>query len=178
LHLEDLLVGFIGIVTSWGIDKDDLITVFFVTEDPIREDWLGALSIMGIEHDPLCQSCKSKSKITPPHAPPPYLNIHLHQLPPPKSTRTRLRRGVGTAIGGVFYTLNAVYVAWLIRDAPGEEYMKEAREHGLAVSFVSVTERKHVVDWLEGKVQESDRIAPLACAYHSFFLLVCDVSCC
>ena len=47
--------------------------------------------------------------------------------------------------------------------------MKQAREHGLAVGFVSVTERKHVVDWL---VQESDRIAPLVCAYHSFFHLV------
>ena len=29
--------------------------------------------------------------------------------------------------------------------------MKQAREQGLAVGFVSVTERKRVVDWLEGK---------------------------
>jgi parafibromin len=49
--------------------------------------------------------------------------------------------------------------------------MKQAREHGLAVGFVSVTERKHVVDWLERKVQEGDRIAPLACAYTVFFFV-------
>lgn len=40
--------------------------------------------------------------------------------------------------------------------------MKQARENGLAVGFVSVTERKGVVDWLEGIVADSDRISPLA----------------
>ena len=64
-------------------------------------------------------------------------------------------------------------MAWLLRDAPGAEYMKQAREHGLAVGFVSVTERKHVVDWLEGKVQDSDRIAPLACAYDFVYEVLC-----
>jgi parafibromin len=39
--------------------------------------------------------------------------------------------------------------------------MKQTRENGLAVGFVSVTERKGVVDWLEGKVPDSDRIVPL-----------------
>lgn len=29
--------------------------------------------------------------------------------------------------------------------------MKQARDQGLTVGFVSVTERKKVVDWLEGK---------------------------
>ena len=47
--------------------------------------------------------------------------------------------------------------------------MKQARGHGLVVGFVNVTERH--VDWLERKVQESDRIAPLACAYTILFLL-------
>ena len=40
----------------------------------------------------------------------------------------------------------------------------------LSFSSLFVTERKHVVDWLEGKVQESDRIAPLACGYRCFLL--------
>ena len=57
--------------------------------------------------------------------------------------------------------------------------MKQAREHGLAVGFVSVAERKHVVDWLEGRVQESDHIILLACAYtivfYSIFCLLLRV---
>ena len=37
-----------------------------------------------------------------------------------------------------------------LRDAAGAEYyMKQAREHGLGVGFVSVREREDVVDWLE-----------------------------
>lgn len=39
--------------------------------------------------------------------------------------------------------------------------MKQARESGLAVGFVSVTERKSVVDWLEGKIPEHEKIVPL-----------------
>ena len=134
---------------------------------------------MGTEHDPLLalrQSIKSKSKITYTTAsggPCPTLlastSLIINSLPFPKGTRTRFRRGAGGATAD-FYTLDAVYVAWLLRDAPGAEYMKQAREHGLAVGFVSVTERKHVVDWLEGKVQESDRIAPLACAYAVLYI--------
>ena len=54
-----------------------------------------------------------------------------------------------------------LYDAWLLCDALGAEYMRQVREHGLAVGFLSVAVRKHVVDWLEGKVQESDRIAYL-----------------
>jgi parafibromin len=105
--------------------------------------------------DPLRQSIKSKSKITYTTAPCPTLlastSLIINSLPFPKGTRTRFCMLCG---GG--YTLDAVYAAWLLLDAPGAEYMKQAREHGFAVGFVSVTERKHVVDWLEEKVQESD----------------------
>ncbi|CAA7260948.1 unnamed protein product [Cyclocybe aegerita] len=76
-----------------------------------------------------------------------------------KSSSTRYRKAGAPSD---FYSLDAVYVAWLLRDAPGAEYMKQAREHGLAVGFVSVTERKHVVDWLEGRISDSNRIAPLS----------------
>ena len=40
------------------------------------------------------------------------------------------------------------------------------KEHGLSagfVRFVSVTERKHDTDWLEGKISDNERIAPLSC---------------
>jgi hypothetical protein len=101
----------------------------------------------------LRQSIKSGSNITyatmihPPrliisHHPLPQ--GHSHQIPPQRSD-----------------TLNC----------PGVKYMKQAREYRLTVGFASVTQRKHVVDWLEEKVQESDWIAPLACAYIIFIRL-------
>ncbi|KII89442.1 hypothetical protein PLICRDRAFT_109795 [Plicaturopsis crispa FD-325 SS-3] len=76
----------------------------------------------------------------------------------PKSSPTRyLKPGSTTE----FFTLDAIYLAWLLRDAPGAEYMKQARENGLALGFVSVTERKSVVEWLEGRATENERIIPL-----------------
>jgi len=39
--------------------------------------------------------------------------------------------------------------------------MRQARESGLTVGFVSVTERKSLVEWLEGKVADLERIRPL-----------------
>jgi parafibromin len=135
---------------------------------------------MSSEEDPLIalrQSIKSKSKVgySNTSGPCPTLigatSLIINSKPFPKSIRTRFHRGAGA---NDFYALDAVYVAWLLRDAPGAEYMKQAREHGLAVGFVSVTERKQVVDWLEGKVQDSDRIAPLSGAYiFLIYFIVC-----
>ncbi|KAI3621871.1 rna polymerase ii accessory cdc73 family [Moniliophthora roreri] len=59
------------------------------------------------------------------------------------------------------YTLEAVYLAWSLKSAPVAEYMKKAREGGLLTGFVSVTERKGVVDWLEGTTEVHERVAPL-----------------
>jgi parafibromin len=84
----------------------------------------------------------------------------------PKSSPTRYRKP-GTSSSD-FFSVEAVYLAWLLRDAPGAEYMKQARENGLAVGFVSVTERKGVVDWLEGKTADSDRIAPLVGVFMNY----------
>lgn len=82
----------------------------------------------------------------------------------PKSTPTRYFKP-GTSLNTPnkeFYSLEATYLAWLLRDAPGAEYMKQARESGLAVGFVSVTERKGVVDWLNGKGEGEERVMPLS----------------
>ncbi|THH21489.1 hypothetical protein EW146_g112 [Bondarzewia mesenterica] len=83
----------------------------------------------------------------------------------PKSTPTRLRRPGSTESDpsvhpDTFFSLEAVYLAWLSRDATGAEYMRQARDSGLAVGFVSVTERKNVVEWLEGKVSHLDNVVP------------------
>ena len=75
-----------------------------------------------------------------------------------KTTPTRLRKpGAKStdpqAAPHDFLALGAVYLAWQLRDASGAEYMKQVRENGFTAGFVSVTERKGVVDWLEDKTQ-------------------------
>ncbi|EAU82000.1 RNA polymerase II accessory factor [Coprinopsis cinerea okayama7 len=81
----------------------------------------------------------------------------------PKTAPTRYRKPGSTTDSDV-YSLEALYLAWLYRDAPGAEYMKHARENGLGVGFVSITERKKVVDWLEGRGGDDGRIIPLGSA--------------
>jgi parafibromin len=86
----------------------------------------------------------------------------------PKSTATRFRKpGVSgsdpTTGPEDFFTLDAIYVTWLLKDASVTEYMKQARDNGLTGGLVSVTERKGVVDWLEGKVASHPNVVPLVC---------------
>lgn len=80
-----------------------------------------------------------------------------------KTQPTRLRRTAASsardpeAQPDEFFTLEAVYLAWALRDASGAEYMKQARD----LVFVGVTERKHVADWVDGRIPDYDRIVPL-----------------
>ncbi|KAI0713730.1 RNA pol II accessory factor, Cdc73 family-domain-containing protein [Earliella scabrosa] len=76
----------------------------------------------------------------------------------PKSTPTRIRKPGASSTDPQdspqdFISLGAVYLAWLLRDAPSAEYMKQVRENGLASGFISVTERKGLVDWLHNRTQ-------------------------
>ncbi|KIY44068.1 CDC73-domain-containing protein [Fistulina hepatica ATCC 64428] len=73
----------------------------------------------------------------------------------PKSTPTRWRKDAG------FYGLDAIYLAYIHKQAPAGEYMKQARENGLGAGFVSISERKAVVDWLEGTIYDHPSITPL-----------------
>ncbi|KAH8100318.1 RNA polymerase II-associated protein [Cristinia sonorae] len=85
-----------------------------------------------------------------------------------KSAPTRLRKPNATSTNPAddpdgFFSLSAVYLAWTNRDANVAEYLRQVRENGLgAGAFVSVTERKDVADWLEGKTSHLDNIVPLA----------------
>ena len=84
----------------------------------------------------------------------------------PKATPTRFRKPSSTASDpgtapNDFVTLESLLVAWLARDASVAEYMKQVREAGIG-AFVSITERKGVVEWLEGKAADHERIVPLA----------------
>jgi hypothetical protein len=86
----------------------------------------------------------------------------------PINTPTRLRKVGSSATDPAsepdgFFMLEAVYLAWSLRDTPGGEYMKQAREHGFpAGGFVGLTERKSIVDWLKRAVAVLDSIVPLS----------------
>ena len=89
---------------------------------------------------------------------------------PLKSTPTRFRKpGVSGSDPATspedFFTLDAIYVTWLLKDASVTEYMKQARDNGLTGGLVSVTERKSVVDWLEGNAASHINIVPLECEW-------------
>ena len=86
----------------------------------------------------------------------------------PKTTPTRLRKPGASSTDPQanphdFISLGAVYLAWLLRDASGAEYMKQVRENGFTTGFVSVTERKGVVDWLEEKTQSLSGLVSAEC---------------
>lgn len=90
----------------------------------------------------------------------------------PKTTPTRFRKPAATgADPSDFVNLEALLVAWLARDASVADYMRQVREAGIA-AFVSITERKGVVEWLEGKVADHERIAPLPREYIRLHLCV------
>ena len=102
----------------------------------------------------------------------------------PKSTATRYRKPGTSSTDPVvrpddFFTLEAVYLAWSLRQAAGAEYMRQARENGLTLGFVSITERKSVVDWLEGRIADADndRVVPLAGVYSTRVETLYDALC-
>lgn len=81
-----------------------------------------------------------------------------------KSTPSRFRKPSSST---EFYTVGSVLACWLFREAGAAEYMRACREAGYAVGFVSVTERKGVVEWLEGGRSTHDRLARLPGAFYN-----------
>src|SRR5258708_4487103 len=84
----------------------------------------------------------------------------------PKTATTRFQKPNASTRDWVghpedFFTLQAVFVAWMARDAPTTEYLKQARENLAGAGFVSVTDRKLLVEWLEGKSVELERLIPI-----------------
>ena len=100
----------------------------------------------------------------------------------PKNAPTRLRKVGSRATDPAsqadgFFMLEAVYLAWSLRDTAGGEYLKQAREHGLpAGGFVGLTERKSIVDWLKRVITALDSIVPLSGVCFSSFFLSFEVS--
>ncbi|KAF9018742.1 RNA polymerase II-associated protein [Hymenopellis radicata] len=101
------------------------------------------------------QPCSSLSTAT-------HVVIPPHSFP--KSTATRFRKlDVTTPTGpNDFYSLEALYLAWHLKDASAAEYTRQARENGVGVGLlVSVTARKRVLEWLEGDIDDGDLIVSL-----------------
>ncbi len=101
------------------------------------------------------QPCSSLSTAT-------HLVIPPHSFP--KSTATRFRKlDVTTPTGpNDFYSLEALYLAWHLKDASAAEYTRQARENGVGVGLlVSVTARKRVLEWLQGDIEDGDLIVSL-----------------
>jgi len=115
----------------------------------------------------LRQAIKSKADITFADSEQqcPSLSVATHLVlpsgPVPKSAETRYAKAGTTGSSPQdFYTAEALYLAWSLRDAAVADYMKQTRENGLTTGYVSITERKTVVDWLEGRIPDHDRIIP------------------
>lgn len=92
-----------------------------------------------------------------------------------KSTPTRFRKLDVPIPSGPndYYSLEALYLAWHLRDASAAEYTKQARENGLAFgSLVGVTARKTVLEWLEGKVGDGDLVSSVKGVFLTGWLLV------
>lgn len=83
-----------------------------------------------------------------------------------KSTATRLRKPNHTQTDpnthpADFYGLDAVYLAWSMREAATTEYMKNARDSGISITnMVAITEKQSVADWLEGRTDNHPNIVP------------------
>ena len=85
----------------------------------------------------------------------------------PKSSPTRLRKPGQTGTDWnvspqEFYTLEAVFLAWHLRDAATGEYMRAVKEAGVPLaSMVAITEKSGVVEWLEGRLLDHPNILAL-----------------
>lgn len=86
----------------------------------------------------------------------------------PKTAATRFLRPSATAGAAAqrrpedFFTLQAVVLAYVSREASTAEYLRLARDaFGGTTAFVSVTDRTPLVEWLEGKSESLERLVPV-----------------
>lgn len=92
----------------------------------------------------------------------------------PKSTPTRWRRPTSdkeavamdpSADPSKFFALDAIALTWNTRTEPAAVYMRQATTE--VVIYVQLTDRRPVLDWLEGKIQNHDRLAPPSQGEHA-----------
>lgn len=82
----------------------------------------------------------------------------------PRAAPTRFRRSASStatdpqASPGDFVSLEALLLVWSLKAASAGDYMRQARA---VPGYVAVTERRAIVEWLEGKRAEHDNIVPI-----------------
>ncbi|KAG8746165.1 accessory factor associated with RNA polymerase II [Ceratobasidium sp. 414] len=83
----------------------------------------------------------------------------------PRSKPTRFRRSASStatdpdANPGEFVSVEAMLLVWILRSASAGDYMRQARS--VPGGYVAVTERRGIVEWLEGKRTEHGNILPI-----------------
>lgn len=83
---------------------------------------------------------------------------HIDLSPSQSYARATPTRWKKSGSGNEGYTLDALYLVFQLQGASGGEYMKQARENGMTVGMVSITERKAVLDYLEGRISDHPSI--------------------
>ncbi|QRW00851.1 Cdc73 family RNA polymerase II accessory factor [Ceratobasidium sp. AG-Ba] len=82
----------------------------------------------------------------------------------PRSKPTRFRRSASStatdpdANPGEFVSVEALLLVWTLKSAGASDYMRQARA---VPGYVAITERKGIVEWLEGKRAEHENIVPI-----------------
>lgn len=82
----------------------------------------------------------------------------------PRSAPTRFRRSASStatdpqAAPGDFVSLEALLLVWSLKAASASDYMRQARA---VPGYIAVTERRAIVEWLEGRRSEHDNIVPV-----------------
>ncbi|KAF8602746.1 CDC73-domain-containing protein [Ceratobasidium sp. AG-I] len=82
----------------------------------------------------------------------------------PKTAPTRFRRSASSNATDPqisprdFVSLEALFLVWSLKAASASDYMRQARA---VPGYVAVTERRNIVEWLEGKRAEHDNIVPI-----------------
>lgn len=82
----------------------------------------------------------------------PQSGADLINLVPSTSTRYTSKPGQRTE----FYTLAQIYLAWSEREAGVREYLEKGQAEG--AGYVSVADRRGVVDFLEGRNDATERV--------------------
>lgn len=59
-----------------------------------------------------------------------------------------------------FFSFDAILIVWTTRTDNAATYMRQATTE-VQEAYVSLTERRNVLDWLEGKIPDPEKIAPL-----------------
>jgi hypothetical protein len=98
----------------------------------------------------------------------------------PRNAPTRFKKDAASSATdpesapGEFFTVEALLLAWTLKNAGGGEYIRQTKTKGVAGS-VGITARGRVVEWLEGKGEHPNVVGTRK---HTYLTLVQFGLCC